>query len=117
MHLTNQVKKQAKNFQWADFHFIEGIKPMLPYQIFSSVKLSPIHRSLLQYIYTKISMPLVRVIHYFCEQKQEMEYGQLMYYMKDLQMHGLIDISQSALNPIVTPAFFDKSTIIAKQAG
>jgi hypothetical protein len=37
--------------------------------------------------------------------------------MKDLELLGLVDISQSNLNPIVTPAFFEKSTYRTKRIG
>ena len=95
---------------------MEQIKPMLPYNIFNSVKDSRVHKMLLDFIYSNICTPLSRLIDAFCI-KQNMKYGELMYYMKDLEMYGLIDVSESTLKPIITPAFFDKASYKTRKQG
>ena len=95
---------------------MEQIKPMLPYNIYNSVKESPVHRMLLENIYSNICTPLSRLIDVFCEHKG-MSYGELMYYMKDLEMYGLIDVSESTLKPMITPAFFDKASYKTRRQG
>lgn len=44
-----------------------------------------------------------------------MEYGELMYYMKDLELLGLINVTSNSLNPIVTPNFFEKSSFVCRK--
>jgi hypothetical protein len=49
-------------------------------------------------------------VNEFCVAYKKLKYGELMYYMKDLELFGLIDVSESSLNPVISPSFFDKAT-------
>lgn len=44
-----------------------------------------------------------------------MDYGELMYYMKDLELLGLVNVTSNSLNPIVTPNFFDKASYACRK--
>lgn len=107
---TKEIRKYANNFSWKDFEYVDSIKPMMPYDLYTSVcTLSPRHRELIDFIFQRINISLVKVIIEFCS-TNKMKYGELMYYMKDLELLGFIDISQSTLKPMITPSFFMKST-------
>lgn len=44
-----------------------------------------------------------------------MTYGQLIYYLKDLELYGLIDIVYKSLTPRVSPCFFPKAKYASKK--
>jgi hypothetical protein len=37
--------------------------------------------------------------------------------MKDLEMYGLIDVSESTLKPLITPTFFEKASYKTRKQG
>jgi len=83
---------------------------MLPYNIFNSVKISSIHNELIKFIYENSFLPLSAIVIEFCDLRK-WSYGKLMYYMKDLELYGLIDISDSTRNPIINVSYFEKFSI------
>lgn len=54
-------------------------------------------------------MPLSTLVAEFCLLRK-WDYGKLMYYMKDLELHGLIDVSENSMNPIISVSYFDTSS-------
>lgn len=112
MH-TQKIRKQAKEVSWDLLKFCERIRPMIPCDIHEAVKKSKIHADLLRFIEVQYSISLARVIEHFChpedETKKSMTYGELIYYLKDLELYGLIDIIYRSLMPRVSPSFFPKA--------
>lgn len=98
--------------KWEEIDFENRIRPQIPLHLFKAVNQDPKKKKVLDEITSYPNYSLAKLLHFFCE--KERNFGEFMYLMKDLHLHGMIDLIQGQINPTVTPSFFPKSSFTRK---
>ena len=107
---TEIIREQAQWVDWEELEMDERIRPEIPLHLFDALLQEPYKRKLLERITSSPKISLAAIVNLFYEE-DELYFGKIMHTMKDLELHGIVDILKSA-NPSVTPNFFPKASFL-----